>query len=395
LTAQLDELARSLIAADTVSRNPSEAAMAALAARVADLGFETRLQTWTEGGASKANLVAWAGPPEPGGLILSGHLDVVPFADQPGWTRDPLHLEIGDERVYGRGTTDMKVFLAQCVEAARTLPLDRLLRPLVLLFTSDEEIGCLGAGRLAPALPELLGDVPVPALAWIGEPTSWRVFHAHKGVAGFEVTVRGEGGHSSVPEAGVNAIGVAARALTAIGELQAERRRNASSAFASLYPEAPYTTVNFGTISGGSASNMIADHCRFSVSYRPLPDEDPRAFYAEAVARLADIDAREWGSERVARLEVSEPLVAPGLLASRGTPLEDALVGVLGTDAGAGAPFCTDAGPLVSAGIDSLICGPGELDQAHQPDESIARRAYEEGPEHIRQVVARLCGGVA
>jgi acetylornithine deacetylase len=243
-------------------------------------------------------------------------------------------------------------------------------------------------------LPELLGDMPVPALAWIGEPTSWRVFHAHKGIGAFDVTVRGEGGHSSVPEAGVNAIGVAARAVTTIGELQAERRRAASPAFATLYPEAPYTTANFGTISGGSASNMIAEHCRFSVSYRPLPDEDPRAFHAEAVARLAELEASEWGSERVARIEVSEPLVAPGLLAPRGTPLEDALVAVLGTDAGAGAPFCTDAGHLVAAGIDSLICGPGELDQAHQPDESIARRAYEEGADRIRQVVQRLCEGV-
>ena len=265
--ANLVELSTELVAANTVSHRGSRAAMERLADRLGSLGLEVRLQTWGEGAEEKANLVARAGPPEPDGLILSGHLDVVPFADQPGWTREPLALAFEGDRVYGRGTTDMKVFLAQCVDAMRRIDLDQLRRPIVLLFTSDEEVGCQGAARLVPELDTLLGEIPKPRLCWIGEPTSWEVFHAHKGVVSFGVEVFGKGGHSSLPEAGVNAISVAAQLLARIGEIQQELRQRPSAAFAEIFAEAPYTTLNFGTIRGGSALNMIADSCAFTVRF--------------------------------------------------------------------------------------------------------------------------------
>lgn len=389
---RLQELASRLIEADTVSTRGNAAVMEDLAGRLEGAGFRARLQRWGEAGHAKANLVAVAGPPEPDGLILSGHLDVVPFADQPGWTRDPLRLSFEGERVYGRGTSDMKVFLAQCVDAACALDVASLRRPLVLLFTSDEEIGCLGAARLAPELDALLGEVPRPALAWIGEPSSWQVFHTHKGIVAFGVTVHGRGGHSSVPSAGVNAIAVAARALASVGELQAELRQRPRAEFAALFPEAPYTTLNFGTIHGGTASNMIAERCTFTVSYRPLPDEDPLAVYREARARILERSHRDWGSEAPAELEVSEPLVAPGMLSPTGTVLERALCDRLRAGAPGGAPFCTDGGRFAAAGIASLICGPGDLEQAHQPDESVSRAAFESGTEHVLRVVERMCG---
>jgi acetylornithine deacetylase len=240
--------------------------MAELAERLESAGCRARLQRWGAGAGEKANLVAVAGPPEAGGLILSGHLDVVPFADQPGWTRDPLRLAVEDDRVYGRGSSDMKVFLAQCVDAAFEIDAAKLRRPVAFVFTSDEEIGCLGAARLVPELDALLGDVPRPALAWIGEPSSWQVFHTHKGIVAFAVTVRGKGGHSSVPAAGVNAIAVAAQALALLGALQAELRSRARAEFARVFADAPYTTLNFGTIAGGTASNVIAERCAFLVS---------------------------------------------------------------------------------------------------------------------------------
>ncbi|MEN8162131.1 MAG: acetylornithine deacetylase [Myxococcota bacterium] len=389
---RLESVATRLIAQDTESRCGNLAAMAELAERLEGAGFTSRLQRWGEGAGEKANLVAWGGPPEPDGLILSGHLDVVPFRDQPGWTHDPLRLEADDERLYGRGTSDMKVFLAQCVDAACELDLGRLRRPVVFLFTSDEEIGCLGAARLAPELDTLLGEVPKPALAWIGEPTSWNVFHTHKGIVAFGVTVCGQGGHSSVPEAGVNAIAVAAQALASVGALQAELRGRGRERFQDVFPEAPYTTLNFGTIQGGTASNMIAERCDFTVSYRPLPDEDPLAVYHEARTRLIENVPRDWGSARAATLEVSEPLLAPGLLTPPGTALEAALRAELGPGPLGGAPFCTDGGRFEAAGIRSLICGPGDLEQAHQPNESISRAAFASGTQHILRVVERLCG---
>ncbi len=390
--SRLRDLASRLIGEDTVSVRGNAALMGELADRLESAGFQARLQRWGEGQGAKANLVAAAGPAEPDGLILSGHLDIVPYAGQPGWTRDPLRLAFEGERVFGRGSSDMKVFLAQCVDAAFELDVERLRRPLVLLFTSDEEIGCLGAQRLVPDLPALLGEIPQPALAWIGEPTSWQVFHAHKGIVAFAVSVRGRGGHSSIPSAGVNAIAVAARALASVGELQAELRQRARAEFARVFPDAPYTTLNFGTIQGGTASNMIAERCQFTVSYRPLPDEDPLAVYREARARIEARAQHDWGSDLAAEVAVSEALVAPGLLSPTGTALEGVLRERFAASALLGAPFCTDGGRFAAGGIASLICGPGDLEQAHQPDESVSLAAFESGTEHILRVVDRLCG---
>ena len=388
---QVQEIAARLIANDTVSSRGNAEVMGWLGDRLDAAGFAVRLQRWGEGAHAKANLVAVAGPPEPEGLVVSGHLDVVPFADQPGWTRDPLRLVFEGDRVYGRGTSDMKVFLAQCVAAAGELDLRRLRRPLVFVFTADEEIGCLGAARLVPELDALLGAVPRPALAWIGEPTSWRVLHAHKGVAAFAVSVRGRGGHSSVPGAGVNAIAIAAQAMAVVGELQAELRSRPRPEFAGLFPEAPYTTLNFGTVHGGTATNVIAEQCTFTLSYRPLPDEDPHFVQREVERRIAERALRDWGSEVVAELTVSPAVVAPGLYSPTGTKLEQALRERLGSGEVGGAPFCTDGGRFAAAGIASLICGPGDLGEAHQPDESIGRAAFEAGAEHVLRVVERLC----
>lgn len=387
----LHDMAARLVATDTVSSRGNAALMGELGDRLEAAGFRVRLQTWKEGPHAKANLVAVAGPPERDGLVVSGHLDVVPFADQPGWTRDPLRLAFEGDRVYGRGTSDMKVFLAQCVDAAARLDLAALRRPVVFVFTADEEIGCLGSARLVPELDALLGGVPKPALAWIGEPTSWRVLHAHKGVAAFAVAVRGRGGHSSVPTAGVNAIAVAAQALAVVGELQAELRKRSRSEFAAIFPDAPYTTLNFGTVQGGTAANVIAEQCTFTVSYRPLPDEDPTWVQREVKQRLSERALRDWGSEVEAEITVSDALVAPGMLSPRGTALERALHERLAGGAAGGAPFCTDGGRFAAAGIASLICGPGDLDQAHQPDESVSRTAFESGSEHIVRVIERLC----
>ncbi|MGI9432461.1 MAG: M20 family metallopeptidase, partial [Myxococcota bacterium] len=337
----LHEVLRELIAADTVSARANVAAFERLAERVEALGCRVRLQRWEEGGAEKANLIAWAGPPREGGLVLSGHLDIVPFEDQPGWTRDPLVLTAEGDRLYGRGTTDMKGFIAQCIEALERLDFASLTRPVALLFTSDEEVGCQGAGRLVGELPALFEECPQPKLCWIGEPTSWRVSQSHKGIVVLDVSVRGEGGHSSLPEAGVNAISVAARLIGEIGTVQAELRGQRSGKWASLFPDAPYTTFNIGTIRGGTASNMIAEDCHFDVSYRPLPDEDPREVARRVRERLEALDPVEWGSERPARVEVSETLVAPGMDTPRGSALEVALGEVVGDRDPGGVPFCT------------------------------------------------------
>jgi acetylornithine deacetylase len=390
-SAYLYEVLELLIGFDTVSSNSDAPAMEFLAERLAAHGFRVHLHRLTIAGTPQLNLVAWAGPPRPGGLAISGHLDTVPFAGQPGWTREPLKMEVDDERVWGRGASDMKGFLAECVAAAAALEVRALKRPLVFIFTSNEEVGCFGAERLAPALASILGETPAPELVWIGEPTSWQVQHAHKGIVMFDVTVRGIGGHSGAPEQGVNAIAVAGRALEAIGRLQAERR-TPSAKFSSIFPASPHDVLNVGTIAGGIAANIIAEQCRFTVTYRSLPDADQMEIYREIERRLAALDTRDYASDNHrATIEVGPPLAVPPLLSPRGTALERALLEATSTREVGGALFVTDGGWFAKAGMIPLICGPGDLEQAHKPNENIRRAALEDGVEKILKVADQLC----
>jgi acetylornithine deacetylase len=392
MSTHLYEVLERLIAFDTVSTHSDTPAMEYLASELDGAGFETALHRIDVGGVPQANLVAWAGPRRPDGLIVSGHLDTVPVEGQPGWEHDPFRMEIAGDRIFGRGTSDMKGFLAQCAEAARLIEIDDLTRPLVFIFTADEEVGMRGASSVTPALQDLLGDVPRPNLAWIGEPTSLAVFHAHKCVSAFEVRVRGRGGHSGNPELGVNAIAVMGKVLDVIGRLQAERRNQRNHDFAAIFPDAPYDVLNFGTISGGIAGNIIAEQCAMRMTYRSLPDADPLALYNEIARRLAEIDTHDYGSpNHVATIELGHPVIAPPLLSPRGTALERALFEITGASDATGAPFGTDGAWFARGGIVTLICGPGEFAQAHQPNESIAKDAFERGPAMVRAVIERMC----
>src|SRR5262249_11693192 len=233
---------------------------------------------------------------------------------------------------------------------------------------------------------------PVPRLAWIGEPTSWQVAHAHKSIVLFEVAVRGRGGHSGDPAAGVNAIAVMAKAIDAVGQIQHERRLTPRAEFKAIFPDAPYDVFNFGTIQGGIALNMIAEECTLRISYRSMPDADPLALHREVVKRLDRLDTCDHvQGEHRASIEVGPAMVVPPLNSERDTPLESVLFDVTGTRDSGGGPFGSDGGWFAQNGITSLICGPGDLEQAHQPNESIGRDAFERGPAIILEVVDRLC----
>ena len=388
----LYEVANRLVAFDTVSAKSDRDAMEYIAAELSPRGFKTAIQPIDLFGVAQANLVAWVGPTRADGLIISGHVDVVPFDGQPGWERDPLKLEPAGERIYGRGTTDMKGFIAQCLDAARTLDSSRLTRPLVFVFTASEEVGCLGAHSVAPALKQILGETPVPRLAWIGEPTSWNVSHAHKSIVSFGVTVRGIGGHSGAPARGVNAIAVMARVIDTIGRYQQELAACRPAKYLDIFPDAPCDVLNFGTVHGGIALNMITEECKLRVSYRSLPDADPLDVYHEIERRVAALDGHDYaGREHRAKIELAVMNVVPPLDSPRGTALEAALFAVTGANTSTGALYATDGGWFTGSGITSLICGPGDLEQAHQPNEHIRREAFERGPAMITKVIERLC----
>jgi acetylornithine deacetylase len=363
-----------------------------IAGELAPRGFKTALQPVELSGVAQVNLVAWLGPPRADGLIISGHVDTVPFDGQPGWEREPLTLEIAGERIYGRGTTDMKGFIAQCLDAAHALDSTRLRRPLVFVFTASEEIGCLGAHRVGPALKQMLGETPVPRLAWIGEPTSWGVSHAHKSIVSFQVTVRGAGGHSGAPAKGVNAIAVMARVMDTIGRYQQELTARRPAEYLDVFPDAPCDVLNFGTIHGGIALNMITEECKLRVSYRTLPDAEPLEVLHEIERRLATLDGHDFaGGEHRAKIETSLLNIVPPLNSPRGTALEDALFDVTGAKTSGGALYGTDGSWFTRSGITSLICGPGDLEQAHQPNEHVRRDAFDRGPAMIAKVIERLC----
>src|SRR5262249_26416250 len=301
-------------------------------------------------------------------------------------------FDVDDDHAYGRGASDMKGFVAQCVIMAASLDVGRLARPVVFAFTAAEEVGSRGARALVGELPALLAEVPAPRLAWIGEPTSNRVFRAHKGIVSFEVVVHGIGWHASRPDRGVNAIVVAAEVVDRIGCYQAELRAGQGDPV--MFPDYPTPNLNVGTIHGGTAVNIVAEECRMKVCYRPLPGQDPRAIYREIVRRVADIDGHDrGGSDRRATIVVGEPLVAGALLTPPDTRLERVLLDVLGPRPVLGAPYATDGPDLASARTAALIGGPGGLEHGHQANESIPRTAFENGPAVVRAVVERLCTG--
>jgi acetylornithine deacetylase len=392
VASYLYDVTRRLIGFDTVSTNSDLVAIDYLATQLEGLRFKVEQQRIEVEGVPQSNLVAWVGPSRTDGLIISGHIDTVPFEGQPGWTRSALKLEDAGDRLYGRGTSDMKGFIAACLDAAARIDLSRLRRPLVFVFTADEEVGCLGAAQVGPALKSILGETAVPRIAWIGEPTSWQVSHAHKSIVLFDVIVRGRGGHSGAPATGVNAIAVMGKVIEVIGQIQEQRRSSPRPEQTKIFPDAPHDVLNFGTISGGMAVNMIAEQCVLKLSYRTLPDVDPTELYREVQRRIESVSLHDYASRNHnAEIEWTSPVVTPPLNSPRGTPLEAALLEATGTHDSGGVLFGTDGGFFARAEINSLICGPGDLEQAHQPNEYIRRESFEKTTPIILKVIDRLC----
>ena len=268
------DITRQLVGFNTVSSLSNTAAAEYIANYLDGSGYD--VQIWRESidDVEKATVLAWIGPEEPGGLIISGHTDIVPFDGQPGWKTDALTLHADDKKLYGRGVSDMKVFLAQSMLAAKKLQTHQLKRPVVLIFTCDEELAGQGSSRLIKVLPQLFQNRPLPEVALIGEPTDFAIFPAHKGYAVFDIMVHGKGGHSSAPHKGLNAIEQSAAIIRIIQDLNQRFQNNPLPANVQLFPDVPATTLNLGAIHGGLAPNMIAETCHLTVSIRVSPGDD-------------------------------------------------------------------------------------------------------------------------
>lgn len=317
---------------------------------------------------AKANLLARIGPDVPGGVVLTGHTDCVPVTGQP-WSRDPFTVHEADGRLHGRGVADMKGFLAVVLAALPDLCAAELERPIVLALTYDEEVGTVGAPS---AVDRLAAAYPAPSAVIVGEPTSMGVVTAHKGVRAFTTTVAGLDGHSSRPDLAANAVAAVARIATYIDDLAETHRTDPAHHDDRFDP--PYTTFNVATVSGGQAINIVPRRAELTWEYRPVPADD-----GEGIAEQVDRFTREEVLPRLRRdtgvgdVAVVADAVARALAAEEDGAAERLVRSLTGDTAPARTvAFGTDGGHFQAAGWSTVVCGPGDIAQAHQPDEWIA-----------------------
>ena len=320
---------------------------------------------------AKANLFATIGPMAPGGVVLSGHTDVVP-ADSAEWDSPPFALAERDGRLFGRGTADMKGFLAVALALVPRLKTVRLARPIHLAFSYDEEVGCFGAPALAAHIRRHL---PAPALVIVGEPTSMSPANAHKGMHCFDTEITGREGHASAPQNGANAIAYAAELARFIGALAAERGATARDERF----DPPYGTFNIGTIAGGTARNVIAGSCRLTWEYRSLPDDDVAGLIDRIGEYQADLAARLKADAPNGGISTEQVVVVPALRPDPDGFAEALARQLTGANAAGTVAFGTEAGIYQQAGLPTVVIGPGDIAMAHQPNEYITRAQLAEG----------------
>jgi len=352
-----DEILTELIRFPSVVGQPNAAIAGWIAQYLEDLGVEVQVLSGPEG--DRANLFATIGPREVPGLVLSGHMDVVP-AQEPQWSADPFQLRAEGDRLFGRGTSDMKGFLAAALAIVPALVASKPARPIHLAFSYDEEAGCRGAPHLIAQLPSLCAP---PAAAVIGEPSGLRPILAHKGKAAARVEIHGRSGHSSRPDLGLNAIHAMGRVIAAAEEA-ATRLRGGP-----LDPvfEPPYSTIQIGTIRGGEALNIIPDRCIIEIEARAIAGASPAALLEPIREALERSRAHGFQTSW-------QPIAAyPALSLPAEAPIARLLSRITGSPPLPAVSYGTEAGLYQAAGIDAIICGPGDIARAHKPDEYITR----------------------
>lgn len=333
----------------------------------------------------KANLYAHIGPEVEGGVILSGHTDVVPVAGQ-AWDTDPWVVTERDGRLYGRGTCDMKGFLALALAHVPQMLDAGLTRPIQLALSYDEEVGCAG---VIPMVHEMALRLPRADVCIVGEPSMMKAVTGHKGALGYETHVHGFEVHSSLIHRGVSAVMNAARLIEWHRLAMEENEVRADRT--SLY-EPPWTTLHAGTIAGGTAGNITARDCRFTSEIRIIPGEDEAGWDTRYRAECARIEAAMQAVVPETRVEVIDRPMVPALEAEDGGTAEALVRRLTGDNSTNVVSYQTEAGHFQRAGFSTVICGPGSIEQAHQPNEFISVAQYEQGAQFIRDLIDALSG---
>jgi acetylornithine deacetylase len=379
------EILEALVGFDTTSRNSNLPIIAWIEAYLDRFGIaHERIDDST---GTKANLWATIGPADLGGYILSGHTDVVPV-DGQDWSHDPFQLSERDGRLYGRGATDMKGFLACCLAAVPDMAARPLLRPIHLSISYDEEVGCIGVRGLIAHLERAKVR---PIACFVGEPTSMDVVISHKAKQSFSVTVHGRTVHSSLAPAGVNAVEYAARLIVRIRDMSDHLAR--AGARDPLY-DVPFTTAHTGTIHGGTALNIVPDSCAFEFELRSIAADDVNALVGEIEAYARDeLEPTMKSVAPEACIDFKIKSGFPGL----DTPPEAEIVHLAKRLAGKNhhgkVAYGTEAGLFHQAGIPTVVIGPGSIDQAHKADEFVTISELERCAGFIDRLIAHCCNG--
>lgn len=313
----------------------------------------------------KTNLFATIGPAIAGGIVLSGHTDVVPVDGQP-WTSDPFTLtDKEDGKLYGRGTCDMKGFIAACLAKVPDFVAAKLKTPIHLAFSCDEEVGCRG---VRPLVAHIRDHLPKPKAVIVGEPTSMKVVNGHKSAISFNTEVKGHEAHSSLTHHGVNAVMIAGEVLAEINRLrrEIEARGDRSHRF-----DPPYSTLHVGTIQGGTAKNIIPRNCSFAWETRLLPDADPQEVPQRIAAFTRTLEPAMQAVAKDTGIETINVNSVPSLAPEENSPAELLALHLTKSNDTFAVSYCTEAGLFQQIGIPAVVCGPGSIEQAHKPDEWI------------------------
>lgn len=357
------ELLDRLIAFDTVSAKSNLELIAFVEDYLQAHGIASERVTNDEG--TKANLFATIGPDSTGGIGLSGHTDVVPV-DGQAWDTDPFKMTAANGLLYGRGTSDMKGFIACVLAHVPAFKARKLTVPIHLLFSYDEEVGCTG---VRPMIAEFGRRLVRPRLIVVGEPTSMTVVDAHKGIHAFVTEITGLEAHSSMPQLGVDAILAAGKLVTEIGRIAAELEERADGP--RFLP--PYTTLNVGKITGGTVLNIIPRNATLEWHFRNVPttdpDEIPKRVAAFAETQLLP-DMRK-GSP-IADIVTRKTNTVPAFQAPAGSEALSLALNLAGQNELFAVCYGTEAGLFENAGCPSIVCGPGDIAQAHKANEFIA-----------------------
>jgi acetylornithine deacetylase len=373
----VQETLAQLVAMDSVSSRSNVEIVDYLAHRCEALGFEVKHFPYTDNnGVEKQNLIALAGASFSGAtgveLALVGHTDTVPY--DPAWD-DALKLTERDGKLFGRGACDTKAFIAAALTAASSVNLDQLKRPLGLIFTADEEIGLVGAKRLAT-------DQAISArYAIVGEPTSLRPMRAGKGYCVAEIFIKGREGHSAYPALGTSAVFGAARLVTRIEAIAEQLRSDEHAAF-----DPPCTTLNVGLIRGGTAKNVIPGECRMTLEWRPIPGQQP----SRVLDLLYSVIEEEKQRDAAFICEVDAARADEGFETSADSRLVQLLQDLSGYNAGTVA-FGTEAAQMNELGAEAVVLGPGNIRVAHQTGEFVPIEELSRCVEILSESIQRLC----